>query len=73
MRTEDMLDLREGMKVIVSPAAGLATRPIRAQVRGIATSPLPVIGRNVIVEPEVKIGGFSCHPAFEIHLAPVNE
>jgi hypothetical protein len=73
MRKEDMLDLREGMPVIVAPAAGLAKHPIFARVRGIATTPVAVIGRTVIVEPEFVVGDFTCHPAFEIHLTPVND
>lgn len=66
-----MLDLREGLWVIVAPAAGLSRHSIFAKVRGIATNPLPVIGRNVIVEPEFPLGKFSCHSVFELHLTPI--
>ena len=73
MKLEDMLLLKEGLSVIVSPAAGLAKTPIYAKVRGICTTPLPVIGRNVIIEPEFPLGDFSCHSAFEVHLTVVDE
>jgi len=71
MRKEDMLDLREGMSVIVASAAGLSANSIFAKVRGIATTPVAVIGRSVIVEPEFPIGDFSCHSVFEMHLTPI--
>lgn len=69
-----MIDLKEGMRVLVRPESYITGGlPFTATVRGIATNPIPVIGRSVIVEPDLRIGDFSCIVVFELHLKPINE
>ena len=69
-----MLDLKEGTRVLVRPESYITGGlPFTATVRGIATNPIAVIGRSVIVEPDLRIGEFSCIAVFELHLTPLHE
>lgn len=74
MLSEYMLDLKEGTRVLVRPESYIEGGvPFMATVRGIATAPIAVIGRSVIVQPDVQIGEFSCIAVFELHLVPTNQ
>lgn len=67
MLKENMLNLREGQRVFIHPASGYNS--CEGTVRGVTTNPVPVLGRTVIVEPDVMTGfEFSHIGVFEVHL-----
>lgn len=74
MKKEDMLPLREGLRVQVTKAAMVSPLgPVYGRVRGIAMNPAAVIGRMVIIEPDEPIGDFSHVCVAECHLREAPE
>lgn len=69
MKPTDMLDLKNGTRVLVRPMAYDNSLPFLATVRGIASNAVAVIGRSVIVEPDLQIGEFPMISVFEVHLS----